>query len=370
MKPGNLNKYFNSSFQERVSVFTLIGLLFVSIIIYLYIHWNPPIPDFIIEQSTLEEKHVDSISYTSVSGTIPIGNNHSLFNPNKVTVQELNSFGIPLKTASAWQNYITKGGKFKKPIDVMKIYGMNQTLFNKISPYIQIESTSKEILTSLPDTKTKTVIDPNVANYDELIQAGFPGKMANTLIHYRGSGKTFTSINDLIKIYGMNDSLLHEVSPYVHFKEPVESSSMILSTPVTSVTTSFNFDLNKADTAMLKSLPGLGHVFALRIIAYREKLGGYFSVDQLKEVYGLQDSTISRFRSRLTVTDPYKKIKINQDSLPMIYHPYLSKKDAILIQNYKLQHGEFRTIADLENIKAFNHSYWERILPYLDFSVR
>ena len=369
MKPGNLNRFFNASYQERVSVFTLIGLLLCTTLIYLYMHWNPPVPDFIIEKLKVLEDQVDSVSYNTKSIVLRKEPNLVSFNPNQVTAQELSSFGIPGKTASAWLHYLMKGGKFKQPGDVKKIFGMNEALFNKIVPYILLEDEAKKNSTAL-DIKSKMVIDPNTANYQELTQAGFSGKTANTLIHYRSSGKTFTSMNDLIKIYGMNDSILNEVSSYVHFPEPVESPSLITKAPVTSIAIPFSFDLNKADTTMLKSLPGLGHVLALRIISYREKLGGYFSIDQLKEVYGLQDTTIARFRSRLTVTDPYKKIKINQDSLTMTYHPYLAKKEAAIIQNYKLQHGAFKTIKDLDNLKAFDHSYWDRILPYLDFSVR
>jgi competence protein ComEA len=370
MKSGNLNRFFTASFQERISVFTLIGLLFCTTIIYLYIHWNPPIPDFAIEQLKLYEDQVDSGSSITNSTSHSNENKLTSFNPNKVTVQELNSLGIPVKTASAWIHYLMKGGKFKQPADVKKIFGMNETLFNKIVPYILLEDERKELITALPEIKLKMAIDPNTATYEELTQAGFSGKMSNTLIHYRATGKAFTSMNDLLKIYGMNDSLLQTLSSYIHFTEPIRSSPLIAPAMVLSSATTVSFDLNKADTTMLKSLPGLGHVLASRIISYREKLGGYFSIDQLKEVYGLQDTTFARIRSRLTISEPYRKIKINMDSLPMIYHPYLSKKDAVLIQNYRLQHGEFKTIKDLDNLKAFDHSYWERIFPYLDFSIR
>ena len=255
---------------------------------------------------------------------------------------------------------------------------MNAMLYSRISPFIQLSQDIKKPMVDAIhhiENKLPHAIDPNTADYAELIQAGFPGKIANTLIHYRSTGKVFKSLNDLSKIYGINDSLIQSLKNYLLFQvKPVDPISQSPENEIRIVETQkdiikSSIEINKADTATLKRLPGIGNVLALRIIAYREKLGGYYSTDQLKEVYGLKDTAMIKFQSQLTVSLPYRKIKINLDSLPSIYHPYLTKKDAMLIQGYRDQHGPYKNKADLYQIKAFDQKYWERLIPYIDFDI-
>lgn len=104
---------------------------------------------------------------------------------------------------------------------------------------------------------------------------------------------------------------------------------------------SIPIDLNLADTTLLKNLPGLGGVLSSRIVRFRDKLGGFHSLQQLKEVYHLPDSTIEKypqFDPRYTS----QKININSDSIHLLKHPYLSYKDALIVKNYRAQHGAFK----------------------------
>lgn len=375
MKPP-LKNYLSTTQQERKSALILIGILILIVFIYIYIHWNPPIPTYTIEAIQPPTiKNGDTASLTTSLSRDDQNEKLVPFNPNEVTWDDLVSFGIPPKTASTWIHFLSKGGRFKNPEDVKKIYGMNGIVYSHISPFIQFNREASTFIASTRETpipKSIRAIDPNTAQYDDFVQLGLSGKIAHTLINYRSTGKKFSSVSDLSKIYGMNDSIMTSIIPNLVF--PVINSGSIQSNSFQNESVSYEplktpIDLNVADTSMLKRLPGLGHVLALRIIAYREKLGGFYSIDQLKEVYGLRDTSIIKFQSGLMVSTPYRKIKINQEALTSIYHPYLPKKDALLIQNYRNQHGSFHSVSDLFQLKAFDQKYWQRITPYLDFST-
>lgn len=62
-------------------------------------------------------------------------------------------------------------------------------------------------------------------------------------------------------------------------------------------------ELNSADTTALKMVPGIGSVFAKRIIKYRDLLGGFYSVEQLGEVYGIDEERYEAMKSWFSV-DP------------------------------------------------------------------
>jgi DNA uptake protein ComE-like DNA-binding protein len=375
MKPP-LKNYLSTTHQERKSTLILIAILIMVMILYLYVHWNPPVPSYSVESiQPTDINNADSTTFTQAISHTDHSDELVPFNPNEVSSDDLVSFGIPAKVASTWIHFLTKGGKFVYPADVKKVYGMNEALYDRIRPFIQFNQDTSAMpreVESNPTLKLIHPVNPNVAQYDDFIQLGMPAKIAHTLIRYRTSGKKFISSSDLLKIYGMNDSIMTAITPFLIFPDEnsINNRSATGSNePEYPERAVAPIDLNLADTGILKRLPGLGHILAARIIAYRERLGGFYTIDQLKEVYGLRDTSIVKFQSRLMVSAPYRKIKINQDSLTTLYHPYLTKKDALLIQNFRNQHGSFRSATDLYQLKAFDPKYWERITPYLDFNA-
>jgi competence protein ComEA len=59
--------------------------------------------------------------------------------------------------------------------------------------------------------------------------------------------------------------------------------------------------LNSADQAALETIPGIGPVTAMAILAYRERAGAFSSVDQLLEVDGIGPATLEQIRPYLHV---------------------------------------------------------------------
>jgi competence ComEA-like helix-hairpin-helix protein len=126
-------------------------------------------------------------------------------------------------------------------------------------------------------------------------------------------------------------------------------------------------DINLADTTAFISLPGIGSRLANRIVNFRDKLGGFYSVQQVGETFGLPDSTFQLIKPRLQYTPvTVKKININTaDTGTLKGHPYIRWKIANAIVQYRQQHGAFHSAEELLQIVLITPELFQKILPYL-----
>lgn len=134
-----------------------------------------------------------------------------------------------------------------------------------------------------------------------------------------------------------------------------------------SKTSSSRIDINSADTNILMTLPNMTSYCAYMIIRYRKKLGGYYSVHQLREVWGM-DSTIYNALQNEVWADTclVQKININRaDIKQLALHPYIRYYLAKAIVNYRDEHGLFATPQALHKMAAINDSTYLKIEPYL-----
>lgn len=127
-----------------------------------------------------------------------------------------------------------------------------------------------------------------------------------------------------------------------------------------------SIDINKADTTVFISLPGIGSRLASRIVNYREKLGGFISVEQVGETFGLPDSTFEKIKPWLTVSSTaVQKININRATPEQLKTPYINFNLANIIYQYRLQHGLYKSLADLKKIMLIDEVLFNKITPYL-----
>ncbi|HAL95982.1 MAG TPA: hypothetical protein DCP55_08720 [Chitinophagaceae bacterium] len=129
--------------------------------------------------------------------------------------------------------------------------------------------------------------------------------------------------------------------------------------------------LENADSAALEKMPGIGPVLSARIIKYRDKLGGFYEVDQLREVYGLSDSVFSKIAPLLRLNgNNIKKIAINSASEEELRkHPYLQWKLAKQLIKFREAHGSFVEVKDLEEIWGLDRDKLKKLIPYLVFNI-
>jgi len=128
-------------------------------------------------------------------------------------------------------------------------------------------------------------------------------------------------------------------------------------------------ELNSADSAALTRVRGIGGSFAMRIVRYRNRLGGYYNKQQLKEVYGIDTAKYNEIKDQLTI-DPSKiiRIDINTVSFASLRQcPYLDYKQASALIEYRTQHGKFATIADVRNVAIITPEILTKIESYFSY---
>lgn len=210
--------------------------------------------------------------------------------------------------------------------------------------------------------------DPNTASQQDFIQLGLSEIVANRIVNYRSKGGQFRHKGDFGKIYGMDSSTFRRLIPYLKIAPAVTATHKRVDSVRTTKRVVEKFDINKADTSQLKSVFGIGTVRAERIVKYRDKLGGFHSLRQLNEVYGLDSVVVSRLVARTFIDDNFeiKRIALNTATeKELAAHPYLNTKNARAIAAYRFQHGKFQNVEELQKIATLTDEIFQKIKPYL-----
>ncbi|MDR1742715.1 MAG: helix-hairpin-helix domain-containing protein [Dysgonamonadaceae bacterium] len=126
--------------------------------------------------------------------------------------------------------------------------------------------------------------------------------------------------------------------------------------------------LNETDTAQWKKIPGIGSAFAGRIVKYRNLLGGFASVNQLREVYGFDDELFAKVSPFVQADGIYQKIAVNKlEFSALLKHPYLNYKQVKAITDLRKRKGNITSIDELAMLDEFAENDLERLKPYLSF---
>ena len=220
--------------------------------------------------------------------------------------------------------------------------------------------------------------DPNQASEAELVTLGFPKWMAERLVKYRSKGGQFRKKEDLLKLYNFPKDLYFRLEPYVSIATPSAPQGAtaglgLAEAPLPAPKPQppkgpTKFDLNTADTTELVKIRGIGSKLAMRILKFRDNLGGFHNETQLREVFGLDSAVVDETLKYAYVRSPQlRNININEVSAETLKHPYLKPYVARAIVAYRQQHGPFGSVKDLANIKVLDAKTLEKIAPYLAF---
>jgi DNA uptake protein ComE-like DNA-binding protein len=289
------------------------------------------------------------------------------FNPNTISEEALDSLNLPTFIKRNMLSYRIAGGSFKKPEDVRRIYGMNDSIFSHIEEYLQIPEIIPDISEDKPDSKVELepafrVFDPNTVNKDELLNSGFSQYQASNLIKYRESGGVFFQPEDLLKIYGIDTTFYNSIKDFINVTE-ISGQVMVEE----MVTIPVLVELNSADSLDLIQLAGVGPVFASRILKYRNLLGGFYGKHQLLEVYGFPEETYHAISENLTTDSlQVKKLRINFSGYAeLIRHPYFEKRNVDAILNFRQNNGPFLSQEQLLAEGLIDTATYAVIRPYI-----
>jgi competence ComEA-like helix-hairpin-helix protein len=207
--------------------------------------------------------------------------------------------------------------------------------------------------------------DPNTATVADFQQMGFTRKQADVIERYRLKGGVFRCKSDFQKIFVVSKDMFLRLEPFIRINLPAKDTSIRFSKAYKPVC----LDINKADTAELVMLKGVGAVIAKRIVAYRDRLGGFVSNEQLLEVFGVDSSRYEGLRLQLKAPSPIVKIKVNSISYEELRkHPYLTAYQARNIIYYRTKKGMIINIQELVTNKIITPECSNKLKDYLDCS--
>ena len=217
-----------------------------------------------------------------------------------------------------------------------------------------------------PQLKEKNSLfkfNPNTLNDDGWLALGLSEGKLKVLRNYQKSGGYFKQKEDLQRCYAFGDAFYNTIKEYVSIPEIHELESKILQ----PITLPQIIELNQADSLSLISIKGIGPFYAKQILKYRSELGGFYSYNQFSEIWGLEKLDVEKFKLQTLIDTLYiSKINVNTIELEQLkIHPYLNYKQAKMIVNYRIQHGDFRQVKDIQKIRPISPEIFRKIAPYL-----
>ncbi len=220
--------------------------------------------------------------------------------------------------------------------------------------------------------------NPNTTSIEQWQQLGLPHWMAERILKYRSKGGSFRKKEDLLHIYDFPKDTYQKLEPYIQLpqqasdKPSIERSlshSAPLSYTVPTREKLTRFDLNEADTTQLKRIYGIGSKLAIRIVKFRDNLGGFVREAQVREVWGLDSAVVDELLryGQITNYQSVRKLRINEIKAEDFRHPYLKPYVAKAIIAYRNQHGAFHSSADLKAVKLLDEQTLQKLEPYLAY---
>lgn len=249
---------------------------------------------------------------------------------------------------------------------------------NKDKTPLSIDSLPKNFLLPASDSKILTIgqkrvpvelffFDPNTASEKQWQKLGLSKKTIQTIQHYQEKGGKFYKPEDIKKIWGISLSLAEQLIPYVRIDGKHNFQNKVYSTTSPKKPTQQIIEINTADSAAFEKLYGIGPALASRIVKYRSKLGGFYSIQQIAEVWGLADSLFIKIQKQLVLNDKtWVRFNLNKvDYEQLKSHPYFGYSLARAIIRYKEQHGSFSALEEVQRILSIDDEKYNKIVHYL-----
>lgn len=222
------------------------------------------------------------------------------------------------------------------------------------------------------------VFDPNTADSSQLLRLGLRPWQVRNIYKYRAKGGIYRKPSDFARLYGLTQKQYRELEPYIRIGDDYAPAASLFSEEATSqqaapdslhhypvkLRPTERIDLNLADTSQLQRVPGIGGYFARQVDRYRQRLGGFYSVQQLKEIEDFPESALTYF----IIEGEIRKLKVNQMTLNELRkHPYINYYQARAILTHRRLRGPLSSLDDLRLLKEFTPHDLERLRPYVEF---
>ncbi len=211
--------------------------------------------------------------------------------------------------------------------------------------------------------------DPNQMTSQRWTQLGLSEKQIRTIENFKSKGGKFRKKEDFRKMYCISAKEYEILAPYIQieqisFQNPTGQNSIAVEKYEKK---KFTLDLNEADTLDFQELRGIGPAYSSRIVKYRNRLGGFYSKNQLLEVFGFTPEMLSKIESSITLNpENINHINLNIISLNELKkHPYLDYYQAKAIVQYREKNGKYKSVNDLLLVNLMTEEVFLKLKPYL-----
>lgn len=304
--------YFSFTKKERKGIFTVVFVIILIAVLPRFFRFfvnDEPIntTEFEKEIASLKRDSSSSISFSkkqneyyddytpSYKKELPVKKEVFYFDPNTASESDWIRLGIRERTAQTIQKYIAKGGKFYKPEDLKKIYGLSENDAERLIPYVKIPEVKKEYSThqnNYPERKTyesKKIIesiDINVADTAAFIALpGIGSALSRRIISFRKKLGGFYAVDQIAETYNLPDSTFEKIKKYL-----VVNSKAIK-----------KININSASVDEMRSHPYINYSVADAIYQYRIQHGNFNSVDDLKKIMTIDNEFFNKVSPYLSI---------------------------------------------------------------------
>ena len=206
--------------------------------------------------------------------------------------------------------------------------------------------------------------NPNTLTEEEWLQIGLTDRQVRSIMNYRSKGGKFYSKSDFAKLYMISDEEFAQLEPYIVLPEVSRPSSNKSSEKKSENQAKADetkrvekieipiVDLNTADSALLVALPQIGGYTAVRIMEFRDKLGGFIDKAQLRDVKGMDSARFAAIEPYILIGEAEtRKIDVNRaDFKTLVNHPYLNYEQVKRIVNQREKRGMIKDWAQLQGL--------------------
>jgi competence protein ComEA len=251
------------------------------------------------------------------NSNMPISEEMFHFDPNTLNADLCRRLGLPERLAQTILHYIEKGGRFRRTEDLKKVYGLSNSDYERLFPYVRIARGPEDFHKPFGYNKKTSYSLHGLKKADSFFREGSLKTTGNGFIYER---KKFEFI-----------------------------------------------DINRADSADWSRLPGIGAKLASRIVHFREKLGGFYQVGQVSETFALPDSVFQKIKPYLQLHSmSLRQIDLNSAAREAFEaHPYIRWELAKRIIDYRRQHCVFHSVEELLQLGSMDPLKFEKLKPYL-----
>ena len=239
-----------------------------------------------------------------------------------------------------------------------------------------VEHREKKAVIKKTEAPSRKVVlapfDPNLADSIELLDLGLSPYVARNVLRYREKGGRFRTPESFARIYGLTEDQFETLRPYIRisesFRQKTDTSTYVRRDTFAVV---YKYpkgtlvDVGVADTTELKKIPGIGSGISKAIVGYRNRLGGFYSLEQLREVRFITPEMMEWFKLDSISIRP---LPVNRAGLDRLRnHPYLNFYQAKVILEHRKKHGEIKSLSQLSLYEEFTEKDLKRLSAYFSF---